>query len=85
MKCPFLVLPSSDDGAGRVANLASRIGLTIFGLLFAAGPTFMIFLMARSVPDIRAASAWTETRSQTALRVCGSLSCWTGFRSGRPH
>ena len=54
-------LPSSDDNDGRVANLVSRIGRTVFGLLFAAVPTFMIFLMARSVPDIRAASAWTET------------------------
>ena len=54
-------LPSSDDNGGRIAGLASRIGFTVFGLLFAAAPTFMIFLMARDVPDIRAASAWTET------------------------
>ena len=61
MKRPLLLLPASDDDGGRIAGLASRIGRTIFGLLFAAGPAFMIFLQARDVPDIRAASAWTET------------------------
>ena len=61
MKRPLLLLPASDDDGGRIAGLASRIGRTIFGLLFAAGPAFMIFLVARDVPDIRAASAWTET------------------------
>ncbi len=54
-------LPSSHDGAGRAASLASRIGFTVFGILFAIIPSLGIFLMARSVPDIRAAAAWTET------------------------
>lgn len=54
-------LPSSHDGAGRAASLASRIGFTVFGILFAIIPSLGVFLMARSVPDIRAAAAWTET------------------------
>ena len=54
-------LPSSDENGGHEAGLASKIVRTVFGLLFAAIPSLGIFLMARTVPDIRAAAAWTET------------------------
>lgn len=47
---------SSSDG-----SLSGRIGRTVFGILFAIIPSLGVFLMARSVPDIRAAAAWTET------------------------
>ena len=46
---------------GREAGLASKIVRTVFGLVFAAIPALGVVLMARSVPDIRAAAAWTET------------------------
>ena len=47
---------SSSDG-----SLSGRIGRTVIGILFATIPSLGVFLMARSVPDIRAAAAWTET------------------------
>ena len=42
-------------------GLAEKIGRTVFGILFAVIPSLGVFLMARAVPDIRAAAAWTET------------------------
>lgn len=53
-----ITLPS---GGGREAGLASKIVRTVFGLVFAAIPALGVVLMARTVPDIRAAAAWTET------------------------
>ena len=54
-------LTSTDGNDGRASGLSGRIGRTVFGILFAIIPSLGVFLMARALPDIRAAAAWTET------------------------
>ena len=46
---------------GRKNGLGSRIVQTAFGLLFAAIPSFAVFMVASDLRGTRAASAWTET------------------------